>query len=385
MAVDKTFTKIYNTLKIHGRKATFLGRQECVFPYAADDLRRLAEPHALLGENQQILDEMMQSLDREGQLPFSWTPQEHFFVTHNADERVVPYLLYRFKFRVFPERHIVADFPVHLLVEPTSACNLRCVMCYQSDRTFNRKPYIGMMDMGLFRDVVDQAADGGSGALSLVSRGEPFMHKDFGEMLRYASSKKRFFDIKTNTNATRLTENACHDLLSSDINVIVISVDAHEKDLYEKIRVRGNFETVLANVRRLCDIRDRQYSDSKVEIRISGVRISDEQNEKEFHDFWSEICDTVVLVRAQKRWNTYENDLHPDHAPPCSFLWDRFFVLFDGTFNMCDEDYKAYLSPGTARESTIREIWHGEALTRLRSRHLAGRRPDIVPCDRCGL
>lgn len=378
-------TQVSNNPKSHGREATFYGRRELKFHLTADDLRRLADPAAFSEEDRGIFDEITASLEQDGDLPFSWTPQEQFFISHNPERRIVPYLLYRFKFRVFPERRIVTDFPVHLLIEPASGCDLRCVMCFQVDRSFTRKPYMGMMDMGLFRDIIDQGAEGGAGALSLVSRGEPLLNRNFAEMLRYASEKKTFFDIKTNTNATHLDEKMCHELLSSDVNVVVISIDSHEKEIYEEIRVRGNFDKVLANTRRFREIRDKHYPDSKAEIRVSGVKFRDDQDEKGFYDFWSEICDTVVFVRAQKRWNTYENPPHPEHASPCDLLWNRLYIWFDGTCNTCDEDYKGLLSPGNVRDSKIREIWRGEGYSRLREKNLAGERCSIIPCDRCGI
>ena len=385
MTDPKPDTVISDKASDHGHRAFYLGAEKCDFPLSAADVRRLSETAGLSGQEAAYLDELIASLEQDGRLPFEWTPQEQFFLERNPEARAVPYLLYRFKFRVLPARHVVTDFPVHLLIEPTSACNLRCVMCFQSDSSFTNKDYMGMMDMGLYRDIVDQAAEGGAGAISIGSRGEPYMHKHIGEMLRYASDKKCFFDLKINTNATRLDEADCHDLLSSDVNLIALSIDANEKDLYEKIRIRGNFDTVLENVRHLRDIRARHYPDSKTEIRVSGVKFRDDQDETAFHNFWAEICDTVVFVRVQERWNTYENPTHPDRATPCEFLWNKLYVWHDGICNPCDEDYKSLLSPGNAAEQSIREIWGGEKLTRLRQHHLDGLRATYKPCDRCGV
>ena len=376
---------VSNNLNPHGREATFFEREDFNFGYAANDLRRLKGDGHYSKEDETVFEEIVQSLNETGSLPFDWTPQEQFFVTHNPPERIVPYLIYRFKFRLFPARQIVSEFPVHLLIEPSSACNLRCVMCFQADKSFTRKPYIGMMDMGIYREAIDQAAEGGTGALSLLSRGESLMNKNFAEMLRYASEKKTFFDIKLNTNATYLDERMCHELLSSDMNVIVFSVDSHEKEIYEDIRVRSNFEKILGNIRRLREIRDGQYPDSKMEIRVSGVKFRDDQDEIGFYDFWSEICDTVNFVRAQQRWNTYDNPTHPDHTAPCELLWNRMYVWFDGMYSTCDEDYKGHLSPGNILDTPMRDVWHGEAMTKLRESHLANNRAKNFPCDRCGV
>ena len=380
-----SLTSVSNNLSPHGREATFFGRDKIIFDCTADDLRRLKGKKLLSKEDESVFDELVKSLERTEALPFNWTPQEQFFITHNSADQIVPYLIFRFKFRMFPKRQFVSDFPIHLLIEPSSACDLRCVMCFQSDKSFTRKPYIGMMDFGMFKDIIDQAAEGGTRALSLLSRGEPLLNKQFAKMLRYVSEKKTFFDVKLNTNATHLDEAMCHEILSSDLNVIVISIDSHQKELYEKIRVRGNFENVLGNIKRLCDIRDCEYPNSKLEIRAAGVKFRDDQDEAGFYDFWSKIVDTVVFVRAQERWNTYQNKTHPEHTSPCELLWNRLYVWFDGKYSFCDEDYKGVLSPGNFLETPIHDVWHGEAMTQLRESHIANNRASHFPCDRCGV
>lgn len=211
------------------------------------------------------------------------------------------------------------------------------------------------------------------------------MARHFGQMLKHVSAKKNFFDVKINTNATRMTESDCHDLLSSSVNVITISVDADSKDLYEQIRVRGKFDKLVENVDRLFEIRAKHYPDSKAEIRVSGVKFRDDQDETRFALFWQRRSDNVAYVQAQARWDTYGNAPHPENTRSCDFLWERLYVWYDGSTNPCDEDYKSYLSPGKVGDRSLREIWCGEELTRLREQHLSGRRGERVPCDRCGV
>ena len=223
------------------------------------------------------------------------------------------------------------------------------------------------------------------GAISIGSRGEPLIHPKIGEMLRYASGRKTIFDLKLITNATKLGEAECHHILSSDVNLVALSIDAYDKATYEDIRVRGNFDTVLSNVRRLREIRDRDYPNSKVELRVSGVRVREDQNEEDFSAFWSEICDTTVMVRLSRRWNTYENPVDSTIVHPCAFLWNRLYIWHDGACNPCDEDYKSMLTPGNVNEKTIREIWGGDAMNKMRREHLNENRGIFMPCNRCGV
>jgi len=374
-----------NGANFFGHKATFLGRKEASFPIAQSDLRKLAKARQLTAEDQNIMEAIFTSLEKEKALPFDWSPQEQLFLDRHGKDEIVPYLIYRYKFFEFPKQRIVSDFPVHLLIEPSSACNLRCVMCFQTDSTFNKKPYMGMMDFGLYQSIIDQAAEGGARAISLTSRGEPMMNKRFTDMLQYASDKKAFMDLKINSNGTWLDEKTAHGILASDANVLVISIDAHTEQMYKEIRVRGNFERVVSNVRRLYDIRNRHYPDSGLEIRISGVKIRDDQDEDSFRNFWSEMSDNVVYVRMQARWDTYNNAPHPDKNYPCAFPWNRLYIWYDGICNPCDEDYKSKLSVGNLKEKSLKDIWHSPEMTKFRESHVTGDRNTIMPCDRCGV
>ena len=107
--------------------------------------------------------------------------------------KLVPFLYFRYKFRCASRNKVVWDAPPHLLIEPVSACNFRCPMCFQIDKTFTRKPYMGLMKWDLFKKVVDEADEIGVGSITLASRGEPTMHPQLGKMLKYISEKKKYF------------------------------------------------------------------------------------------------------------------------------------------------------------------------------------------------
>jgi len=242
---------------------------------------------------------------------------------------------------------------------------------------------MGNMSLDLFQSVVDEAIDGGTKAITLASRGEPMMNKNLHKMLAYASGKN-LIDLKLNTNATKMSEKISHDILSSDVNELVFSVDSHEKEIYEDIRVRGKFEDVVRNIERFHEIRQKHYSDSKLTTRASGVKVSERQDIEAFKDFWLSRVDHVGITGAEERWDTYNNDMHPELTHSCRYLWERLYIWYDGTVNPCDVDYKSLLSPGKVGENgTIQDIWRGEALTKLRSMHLDGHRAALKPCDRC--
>ena len=150
------------------------------------------------------------------------------------------------------------------------------------------------------------------------------------------------------------------------------------------MRLGANFEAIVENVDMLYRIR-KNYPNSVTEIRVSGVDSTKTLDRKKFHDFWIERADHVSAGYAIERWDTYNNTEHPEISQACDFLWDRMYVWFDGKSNPCDADYKSYLSYGSVKDSSIKDVWNGKAVRELRQKHLSGERKNVDPCNKCGV
>tara|TARA_B110001454_G_C12680811_1_gene417980 strand:+ start:235 stop:1329 length:1095 start_codon:yes stop_codon:yes gene_type:complete len=309
------------------------------------------------------------------------TPQQIHFFKISPKIQWAHYLIFRYKFTNFPKNHLDSEIPSHLLVEPVSACNIRCIMCFQVDESFSKnKEFMGNMNIDLFKKIIDDAEDIGIKAVTLSGRGEPTLNSKFGEMLEYCKGK--FFDLKMNTNATRLNEKLMHQIVQSGVTDLVFSVDSYEKDEYEAIRVLGIFEDVVNNIKKFKKIND-SYSNSKCATRVSGVKINKKQNIEKFTNFWKNYVDHVVMVEMSERWDTYNNPIENAGKQPCDFLWGEMYVWYDGKCNPCDVDYKSELQMGNIKENSIKEIWNSESYVKLRNLHLSGKRNERSPCDHC--
>ena len=338
-----------------------------------------------LKQSDQIyFNEILAYIKKNNSLPFDFNSQELLYFKKHDKNNWLDYFLFRYKFRKFPKEKIVSDFPIYVLIEPVSTCNIRCTMCFQIDKTFTRKPYMGIMNMDFFKKIIDDCYSNGTRAITLASRGEPTLHPKLHEMLEYASGK--FLEVKLNTNATKLNEKLIRKILETQVNEIVYSVDESDEKKYEKIRVGGKFKEVLSNIQNFKKIRENEFPNSKTSTRISGVLVNKDQDIEKITKFWKQYVDHVVFVKEQIRWDTYNNK--PDgEISPCMYLWERMYVWFDGTTNPCDVDYKSELSMGKLDYSvnSIRELWNSNLFQSLRLKHLNNQRQSIVPCDRCGL
>ena len=255
-------------------------------------------------------------------------------------------------------------------------------MCFQIDESFtNDSNFMGSMELELFKKIIDEAVEGGTKAITLASRGEPTLHPKLGDMLEYCAGK--FFELKINTNGTRLNDTLIHKILKSGVTNMVFSIDSYTKNEYESIRVKGIFEQVLQNVKRFKEIKEKFYPKSGCETRVSGVKVDKKQSPNKFKNFWKDYVNNVVMVEMENRWDTYHNPKEIMANGACNYLWERMYVWYDGLCNPCDIDYKSELSVGSIKDESIKEIWNGQKFTELRNIHLNGKRNKVYPCDRC--
>jgi len=296
-----------------------------------------------------------------------------------TNDHFLRYLVYRFKYRIFPKIKKIEEYPPCVQIEPASVCNLRCIMCYQSDKSFStKKENMGFMDYELFKKIIDEL-EGKVEAITLASRGEPTLNKRFIEFLQYM--KNKFLAVKINTNLNTLTEDLANAIFANDVQTLVISADASDKTTYEKIRVKGNYEKLLKNTEMLYETR-KKYPESRCIIRVSGVKINDKQTLQSMKNIFGKFSDSVAFVNYLPWQSSYENEKN-NITEPCTDLWKRVFVWYDGKVNPCDYDYKSILSKHNYKNSLLREIWSSSYYNNLRYEHMKKNRESIFPCDRC--
>ena len=130
-------------------------------------------------------------------------------------------------------------------------------------------------------------------------------------------------------------------------------------------------------------IREKHYSKLKIITRVSGVKVSHEQNFKDMENYWSDLVDQVVFVDYCPWENVYQMKLN-EISTPCSELWRRMYVWWDGKANPCEVDYRSDLSPGyIKKDNNLSKLWLSPMYNSLRSKHLSSNRTSTQPCNSC--
>jgi radical SAM protein with 4Fe4S-binding SPASM domain len=95
--------------------------------------------------------------------------------------------------------------------------------------------------------------------LHLQGLGEPMMHPQFFDMVRYAARKG--IQVTTNSNMTLLNAKRAEQCVTSGLDCLHVSLDGATAETYERIRIRARFERVARNLELLLAARQKLGSD----------------------------------------------------------------------------------------------------------------------------
>ena len=375
----KTYAK-HNSFKNFKRKDSLNSNQ------AINKILKLKKNTKILSnlsiKHKKILDRALSDLtEKKEKIKFKLSENVLSEINNLPEESLLKYIVHRYRYEMFPQIKEVDDFSPYLQIEPSSICNFRCVFCFETDTSFTNKKngFMGRMTYDLFKRIIDDA-EGKVEFISLASRGEPLACRDIEKMLNY--TKDKFLNLKINTNASMLDEAKCHAILSGGVKTIVFSADAADEKLYAKLRVNGKLSQVLKNIEKFQNIRETRYPKNPIISRVSGVKFSDEQNFDDMISLWNGLVDQVAFVEYNPWENSYQKKPN-GLKQPCSDLWRRMFIWWDGKANPCDVDYKSNLSVGIFPERKLSEIWQSEEYSKLRQAHIKNQRIKLTPCRSC--
>lgn len=278
-------------------------------------------------------------------------------------------------------------FPPLIDLEVTNHCNLNCVMC---PRDTMKRPK-GYMEFDFFREVIDQIPPHRLEKSWLHLYGEPLLHPKLPDMIRYAKEKVEIEQIGISTNCVLLDEEKAESLLSSPLDMLVLSVDGATQETYEKIRRKGAFDKVVENVARFIEMRKERGS-SRPTVWVQIIEMQDNFDEIErFKSEWAPRLgpEDQVFVKNFSAFGGRIGDRADfyKHMPrtrlPCSYLWSYFVVYWDGRVTPCCLDMEGELCIGDLKRSSIQEIWSSPKLAEFQEIHLRDAYSEMPLCGKC--
>ena len=287
--------------------------------------------------------------------------------------------------------------PMSISIEPTTSCNLRCPQCPSGLRSFSRPT--GMLEEDLFAKVIDEL-EKTLLYLILYFQGEPYLNKDFLEMVKYASNKNIY--TATSSNGHYLTDENCKKTIEAGLDKLIISFDGISQETYKKYRVGGKLDKVLKGTKKLVEYKRKMKSSTPHIVWQFIVFKHNEHEIPELKRTAKELgVDELVLKTAQIY--DYENgsDLLPtdekyrryteneDHfviknklLNHCWRMWQGCVITWDGKIVPCCFDKDASHQIGNLKVQNFKDIWHGKSYQSFRQAVLKSR-ANIDICANC--
>lgn len=296
------------------------------------------------------------------------------------------------------KKPLVWGKPVSISVEPTTSCNLRCPECPSGLRSFTRPT--GMLDVILFKKLIDESYSFAS-YLLLYFQGEPYLHPQFSELIKYANGKALY--TATSTNAHYLTEENAKKTIKSGLDRLIISIDGTTQNTYENYRVGGELKKVIEGTKTLIHWKKKLGSKTPYIIFQFLVVKPNEHQIEEVKNLGKELgVDKVAFKTAQlyqykngnplmptiERYSRYKQlpdgtyTLKNKLRNQCWKMWHSSVITWDGKVVPCCFDKDADHVRGTIEEQTLDEVWNNNQYNSFRKQLLTDRK-SIDICQNC--
>ncbi|MEM7583239.1 MAG: radical SAM protein [Acidobacteriota bacterium] len=159
-----------------------------------------------------------------------------------------------------------------IVLDLTEQCNLKCVMCYFSgtdrlrfepyDRSLSAR---GTMPLEVFEKVAAEYFPTAH-RVALACAAEPMIHPKFRDILEIAGRYK-VPDLWFPTNLLPLIERTAEAIVAAGVTTIAASIDGVTRETYEKIRIGGKFDRLIARLNLLNEVKARHQA-KRPKLRI---------------------------------------------------------------------------------------------------------------------
>lgn len=296
------------------------------------------------------------------------------------------------------QKPLVWGMPVGLSIEPTTACNLRCPECPSGLRSFTRET--GNLQKNNFEKLMDEIKDT-TLHLTFYFQGEPYINKDFLNMV--ASAHQRKIYTITSTNAHFLDDENAKKTVLSGLDTLIISLDGITQEVYQQYRVEGHVDKVFEGTQKMLHWRkqlksktprivwqylvvqpnEHQLEDAKKLAHDMGV---DELVFKtaQIYDFekGNALIPTIDKYSRYRKMSNGQYQIKNELRNQCWKMWNSLVVTWDGKAVPCCFDKDAKYNMGNVFQEPLRNVWKNQSYQSFRQRLLNGRK-NIDICTNC--
>lgn len=293
------------------------------------------------------------------------------------------------------------NFPLMLHIQTQSFCNGQCSICPYSIVSKNLNQ--GTMPWDLFLKIANESASEPLLSMAIFElHNEPLLDKRLFDCISYFKSMNPAKKCVLVTNGELLDKFSLTDL--AYLYQLVISLNAHSRDMYMRINSGLDYDRVMSNISYL-------LSNELTRRKVILSFVATKENEHEVYEatqYWNRKgVETRVrgLVNRAGTLNNYkELRLKTGYwgDPFLKQLWSRLMalvrgivgchlpfcqmnILFNGDVILCCNDWDRATVVGNVRANSLREVWNSEKMNEIRQLILRKRYDQINSCKECSV
>lgn len=239
--------------------------------------------------------------------------------------------------------------PAVVTLEITSQCQQTCLYCPHSLAENDEK----ILSLTNFQALMKELSGWlEKGRIELSGYGEPLTHPEIEGILDTLKDYPQFeFLLETNG---LLLDRFMNQILSIPSLTVMISLDAPEKSLYEKLRGPG-FEKAEENA-------EKFLSKAPEKGYLQITRMKDNEDFLDgFLERWRAFQSRILIQKYNDFCKAFEDrrvvDLSPLKPFACWKLQRELLIRADLSVPLCVQDFKNSFSAGRALETPLPEIW----------------------------
>lgn len=301
-------------------------------------------------------------------------------------------------------------YPDNAFIDPVSnMCQLKCPLCPVGAQIIKHDRLL--MPMDTFKIILDKMPF--LRTLDLYRSGEPFLNPELLTMIHLANQRNIKVTVSTHFSFAK-SDHFFDDLVASGLDKLVVSLDGASQKSYSRYRIGGNYDLVLANIKKLIEAKIRARSKNPIiiwqflvnkynEHEIATARkiaenlnISLELRPISLADNEPDVKHEPFSIEDRKKEWLPENDdyisdcykgeyCYPLSDKPCAQLFTRVIVLADGKILPCCEAREKASAFGDLLTQSFEDIWFGRKYhdARLRALNIKNTPDEQSVCFRC--
>ncbi|MCB2213549.1 SPASM domain-containing protein [bacterium] len=296
-------------------------------------------------------------------------------------------------------RAMVWGTPTMLMLEPTTACQLKCPHCPTGRGELARPG--GRISLEKFRTLWDSIHPAPI-RLQLWNQGEPLVHPDTPGIIRHATASGSRVILSTNVEALANPRTA-EAIVRSGLHTLILSLDGASAESHVQYRVGGKWDRVERGVRNVAEIKrklNRKYPVLQWQFLLFKHNLNERDDALRLAREWGAnelVFKTAQLEAFEKeegeRWlpddpklrrYVLKDDrwvLKRAERPFCARIYGSAVVQWDGTVVPCCFDKDGEFVIGNAHDAGFPAVWQSDAYRAFRQRILTGERPPM--CANC--